>query len=245
MQYNPVVVVQSEDPQEQGIKLIEMPSVVEHGAALLHELSDAVQNIPVEAVQSEVPHLQSVPAVLVGLPSVKSQMVDGRDEQESSVSVQNIPVEVVQSEVPHLQSVPSVLVVMPLMYAQVTIGRGEQALYKAAQYNPVSDVQSEVPQEQGSALAEASSFVAHGAFLQELIEDSQNNPVADVQSEVPHQQGIVLTELPSVMVHGAAFLQELMDAVQNMPVVAAPSHTTSATVYSPPLLAEFQLPIVS
>ena len=45
----------------------------------------------------------------------------------------------------------------------------------------------------------------------------------DVQSEVPHEQGMALAELPSVVVHGAAFLQELMEVVQNIPAVAVQS----------------------
>ena len=44
-----------------------------------------------------------------------------------------------------------------------------------------------------------------------------------VQSEVPHEQGLALAELPSVVVHGAAFLQELMEVVQNIPAVAVQS----------------------
>ena len=64
------MVVQSEVPHEQGAELIETPFVVVHGAAFRHEFMDAVQNMPVVEVQSVVPHLQSVPAVLAVIPLV-------------------------------------------------------------------------------------------------------------------------------------------------------------------------------
>ena len=80
--------VQSEVPHEQGIALAELPSVVVHGAAFRQELMDAVQNIPVVAVQSVVPHLQSLP-VLVVTPSVTThgQVMSSLGALETYVSV--------------------------------------------------------------------------------------------------------------------------------------------------------------
>jgi glyoxylate utilization-related uncharacterized protein len=77
-------------------------------------LVEVVQNKPVVAVQSVVPHWQSVPAMLVVTPLVTGQVADGRFEQVLVEAVQYIPVVVVQSVVPHWQSVPAVLVVAPL-----------------------------------------------------------------------------------------------------------------------------------
>ena len=64
-------------------------------------LVELVQNNPVAAVQSVVPHWQSVPAVLVVTPLVVLQVVGGRLEQLLEEVVQYIPVVAVQSVVPH------------------------------------------------------------------------------------------------------------------------------------------------
>ena len=79
VQYNdPAVELQSAVPHEQDIALTKLPSAVVHGAALLQELMNAVQNNPVVEVQSAVPHLQSIPATLAVVPLVITQAVSGR-----------------------------------------------------------------------------------------------------------------------------------------------------------------------
>ena len=90
-----------------------------------------------EDVQSVVPHLQSVPAVLDVNAFVTAQVVGGRrvHELELEETSQYIPVIAVQSAVPHLQSVPAVLDVNAFVTAQVVGGRREHLLEAETQYN--------------------------------------------------------------------------------------------------------------
>ena len=54
----------------------------------LQVLFDASQNNPDDAIQFELPHLQSVPAVFGVIPVVIAQVVEGRSEQELEDSTQ-------------------------------------------------------------------------------------------------------------------------------------------------------------
>jgi len=91
--------------------------------------------MPVEYVQSVVPHLQSMPKTLATSPSVVAHVATGRGEQVP-VSAQYIPVEDVQSVVPHVQSIPGVLDVVPFVTVHTAGGRFEQVLELASQYIP-------------------------------------------------------------------------------------------------------------
>ena len=133
-------------------------------------------------VQSAVPHLQSVPAVLDVNPFVTAQIVGGRrvHELELEETSQYIPVIAVQSAVPHLQSVSAVLDVNPFVTAQVVGGRLEQAFEEAAQYIPVPVptfpsfiyrlLQFERPLEQHPVLS-GSHFVVQQSHMPELIQN--------------------------------------------------------------------------
>ena len=138
--------MQSEVPHQQGIALAELPSVVVHCTVFLQELMDDLQNIPVVAVQSDVPHWQSVPAVLAVAPLVIMQVVPGRFVHVLDESVQYNPAVGVQSEVPHLHAV---LAVAPLV-----IGHGSTQLISsfatAGAYLPVTQVSHEAEIENGA-----------------------------------------------------------------------------------------------
>ena len=64
------------------------------GGRTEHVLEDASQYKPVDSEQSEVPHLQSTPAVFEVRPSVTAHVVDGRELHE--LELQYIPVVDVQ-----------------------------------------------------------------------------------------------------------------------------------------------------
>ena len=51
--------MQSSVPHAQSLVFAAVPSVAVQGAALAHELRDAVQKYPVDTSQSAVPHAQS------------------------------------------------------------------------------------------------------------------------------------------------------------------------------------------
>jgi len=61
---------------------------------------DATQNIPVERMQSELPHLQSVPATFGVSPLVIAQLVGGRNEHVFVNETQYFPTFNEHSEIP-------------------------------------------------------------------------------------------------------------------------------------------------
>ena len=98
----PVVaaVSQSTLPQAQADGLAEEPSVMAHGACLLHRFSDCLQNIPVESAdwQSTLPHAQA--AELAEDPS-DAEQVGGREHMLlDNVQAWNCA----QSALPHAQA---------------------------------------------------------------------------------------------------------------------------------------------
>ena len=89
--------------------------------------------MPVVAVQSVIPHLQSTPAVLVVAPSVMIQPVDGRFEQVLVEAMQYMPVSEVQSVDPHKQPAPAQLDVAPLVTAHESRQQSEPTQIVVAQ----------------------------------------------------------------------------------------------------------------
>ena len=142
-------------------------------------LVELVQNMPVVAVQSVDPHLQSTPAVLVVAPSVMEQLVGGRIEQVLVEVVQYNPLVAVQSEVPHEQGAE--LIETP--FVMVHCASFLQELMDAVQNIPVVAVQSVVPHLQLSMLAAAPLVIPHGQVMSSLAALVTYVPVG----QVPHE----------------------------------------------------------
>ena len=113
-------------------------------------LEFASQYIPVDGVQSAVPHWQSTPAVFSVAPLMTAHVVGGRTEHVLEDASQYKPVDSEQSEVPHLQSTPAVFEVRPSVTAHVVDGRELHEL--ELQYIPVVDVQLLPPQKHDGTL---------------------------------------------------------------------------------------------
>ena len=83
LQNKPESVEHFVDPHWQAALLAVRPSSSLHDKTSLQILIDASQNSSDdEAMQSELPHLQSVPTVFEVIPFVTAQVVEERGEQE-------------------------------------------------------------------------------------------------------------------------------------------------------------------